>query len=131
MSQSNQLRRTTANTICYVSVSYRFRIDLVSIPYRFRIILLSFSYHSRFRKRKQYGNDTEMILGGREDEARMIGGGSVVDTWRQGRKENPPVGLPDGKLTGGSWKWKSWSETPAALSLWQSYLTTTFLPPTT
>ena len=114
-----------------VSVSYRSRIIPVLIPYRSRIVLLSSSYHSRFRKRKQYGNDTEMILGGREDEARTIGGGSVVDTWRQGRKENPPVGLPDGKPTGGSWKWKSWCETPAALSLWRSYLTTTFLPPTT
>ena len=114
-----------------VSFSYRSRINPVSFSYRSRIVLLSSSYHSRFRKRKQYGNDTEMILGGREDEARTIGGGSVVDTWRQGRKENPPVGLPDGKPTGGSWKWKSWSETPAALSLWRSYLTTTFLPPTT
>ena len=125
-----------------ISVSYHSRIDPVLIPYRFRIdpvlfsyrspiVLLSSSYHSRFRKRKQYGNDTEMILGGREDEARTMGDGSVVDTWRQGRKENPPVGLLDGKPTGGSWKWKSWSETPAALSLWRSYLTTTFLPPTT
>ena len=114
-----------------VSVSYRSRIIPVLIPYRSRIVLLSSSYHSRFWKRKQYGNDTEMILGGREDEARTMGDESVVDTWRQGRKENPPVGLPDGKLTGGLWKWKSWSETPAALSLWRSYLTTTFLPPTT
>ena len=59
-----------------------------------------------------------MILGGREDEARTIGGGSVVDTWRQGRKENPPVGLPDGKPTGGSWMWKSWCEAQTGLSHW-------------
>ena len=72
MSQSNQLRRTTANTICYVSVSYRFRIDLVSIPYRFRIILVSSSYHSRFRKRKQYGNDTETIREAREEQGRKL-----------------------------------------------------------
>ena len=122
---------TYRSRIVSVSISYQSRIDPVSFSYRSRIVLLSSSYHSRFRKRKQYGNDTEMILGGREDEARTIGGGSVVDTWRQGRKENPPVGLPDGKPTGGSWKWKSWSETPAALSLWRSYLTTTFLPSTT
>ena len=114
-----------------VSFSYQSRIDPVSFSYRSRIVLLSSSYHSRFRKRKQYGNDTEMILGGREDEARTMGDESVVDTWRQGRKENPPVGLPDGKSTGGSWKWKSWCETPAALSQWRSYLTTTFLPSTT
>ena len=41
--------------------SYRPRIDPVSIPYQSRIILLSFSYRSRFRKRKQYGNNTETI----------------------------------------------------------------------
>ena len=41
-----------------VSFSYRSRIDSVSIPYCFRIVLLSSSYRSRFRKRKQYGNDT-------------------------------------------------------------------------
>ena len=41
-----------------VSFSYRSRIDSVSIPYCSRIVLLSFSYRSRFRKRKQYGNDT-------------------------------------------------------------------------
>ena len=72
MSQSNQLRRTTANAICYVSVSYRFRIDLVSIPYRSRIILVSSSYHSRFRKRKQYGNDTETIGEAREEQGRKL-----------------------------------------------------------
>ena len=41
-----------------VSFSYRFRIDPVSIPYCSPIVLLSSSYRSRFRKRKQYGNDT-------------------------------------------------------------------------
>ena len=41
-----------------VSFSYRSRIDSVSIPYYSRIVLLSSSYRSRFRKRKQYGNDT-------------------------------------------------------------------------
>ena len=101
-----------------ISVSYRSRINPVLIPYRSRIVLLSSSYHSRFRKRKQYGNDTEMILRGREDEARTMGDGSVVDTWRQGRKENPPVGLPDGKPTGGSWMWKSWCEAQTGLSHW-------------
>ena len=39
-------------------VSYHSRIDPVLIPYQSRIVLLSFSYRSRFRKRKQYGNDT-------------------------------------------------------------------------
>ena len=38
--------------------SYRSRINPVLIPYRSRIVLLSFSYRSRFRKRKQYGNNT-------------------------------------------------------------------------
>ena len=42
-------------------VSYRSRINPVLIPYRSRIVLLSFSYRSRFRKRKQYGNNTEAI----------------------------------------------------------------------
>ena len=51
--------------------SYRPRIDPVSIPYRPRIILLSFSYRSRFRKRKQYGNNTKPIYLGREDDMRM------------------------------------------------------------
>ena len=41
--------------------SYRSRINPVLIPYRSRIVLLSFSYRSRFRKRKQYGNNTETI----------------------------------------------------------------------
>ena len=41
-----------------VSFSYQSRIDPVSIPYRSPIVLLSFSYHSRFQKRKQYGNNT-------------------------------------------------------------------------
>ena len=41
-----------------VSFSYHSRIDPVLIPYQSRIVLLSFSYRSRFRKRKQYGNDT-------------------------------------------------------------------------
>ena len=41
-----------------VSFSYRSRIDSVSIPYCSRIVLLSSSYRSRFRKRKQYVNDT-------------------------------------------------------------------------
>ena len=41
-----------------VSIPYRSRIDSVSIPYCSRIVLLSSSYRSRFRKRKQYGNDT-------------------------------------------------------------------------
>ena len=43
---------------CLVSFSYRSRIDSVSIPYSSRIVLVSSSYRSRFRKRKQYGNDT-------------------------------------------------------------------------
>ena len=44
------------------------KLNFLSIPsvgnrkrpfsYRSRIVLLSFSYRSRFRKRKQYGNDT-------------------------------------------------------------------------
>ena len=38
--------------------SYRSRINPVLNPYRSRIVLLSFSYRSRFRKRKQYGNNT-------------------------------------------------------------------------
>ena len=41
-----------------VSFSYQSRINPVSIPYRSPIVLLSFSYRSRFRKRKQYGNNT-------------------------------------------------------------------------
>ena len=41
-----------------VSFSYHSRIDPVSIPYCSPIVLLSFSYRSRFRKRKQYGNNT-------------------------------------------------------------------------
>ena len=41
--------------------SYRPRIDPVSIPYQSRIVLVSSSYRSRFRKRKQYGNNTETI----------------------------------------------------------------------
>ena len=41
--------------------SYRSRINPVLIPYRSPIVLLSFSYRSRFRKRKQYGNNTETI----------------------------------------------------------------------
>ena len=44
-----------------VSFSYHSRIDPVLIPYQSRIVLLSFSYRSRFRKRKQYGNNTETI----------------------------------------------------------------------
>ena len=60
-SQSHQVRRTAAKHIGYVSISYRFRIDLVSIPYR-----------SRFRKRKQYGNDTETIEEAREKQGRML-----------------------------------------------------------
>ena len=44
-----------------ISFSYRPRIDPVSIPYQSRIVLVSSSYRSRFRKRKQYGNNTETI----------------------------------------------------------------------
>ena len=44
--------------IVLVSIPYQSRIDPVSIPYRSPIVLLSFSYHSRFQKRKQYGNNT-------------------------------------------------------------------------
>ena len=55
-----------------VSISYQSRIDPVSIPYCSRIVLLSFSYRSRFRKRKQYGNDTETIEEAREKQGRML-----------------------------------------------------------
>ena len=71
-SQSHQVRRMTAKRIRYVSFSYRFSIDLVSFPYRSPIVLLSFSYRSRFRKRKQYGNDTETIEEAREKQGRML-----------------------------------------------------------
>ena len=43
-----------------------------SVTYRSRIVLLSFSYRSRFRKRKQYGNDTETIEEAREEEGRNL-----------------------------------------------------------
>ena len=52
--------------------SYRSRINPVLIPYRSPIVLLSFSYRSRFRKRKQYGNDTEAIEEAREKQGRML-----------------------------------------------------------
>ena len=56
-SQSHQVRRTTAKQFDYVSVSYRFRIDLVSIPYRPPIVLLSFSLPEAETIRKRYGNN--------------------------------------------------------------------------
>ena len=65
--------------------SYQSRIDSVSIPYRSRIVLLSFSYHSRFRKRKQYGNNMRSIYAGREDDTWWVHGGNVVDV-RTGRR---------------------------------------------
>ena len=80
-SQSHQVRRTAAKQIGYVSVTYRFRIDLVSIPYRPPIVLLSFSYRSRFRKRKQYGNDTEAIEEAREKQGRNKGECSQFKTF--------------------------------------------------
>ena len=55
-----------------LSISYRSRIDSVLIPYQSRIVLLSFSYRSRFRKRKQYGNDTETIRSRYTLEGRTI-----------------------------------------------------------
>ena len=58
--------------------SYRSRINPVLIPYRSPIVLLSSSYRSRFRKRKQYGNDTETIRGRYMLEGRTIGGGYMV-----------------------------------------------------
>ena len=58
--------------------SYRSRINLVSIPYQSRIDPVSFSYRSRFQKRKQYGNDTETILGRYMLEGRTIRGGYMV-----------------------------------------------------
>ena len=61
-----------------LSFSYRSRIDSVSIPYQSRIVLVSFSYRSRFQKRKQYGNDTETILGRYMLEGRTIRGGYMV-----------------------------------------------------
>ena len=54
------------------SVTYRSRINPVSFSYRPPIVLLSFSYRSRFRKRKQYGNDTETIEEAREKQGRML-----------------------------------------------------------
>ena len=54
------------------SVTYRVRIKPVSFSYRPPIVLLSFSYRSRFRKRKQYGNDTEAIEEAREKQGRML-----------------------------------------------------------
>ena len=77
-----------------ISVSYHSRIDPVLIPYCSRIVLLSSSYHSRFRKRKQYGNDTEMIPGGREDEARMIGDESVSGYVEAREKRKSTSGPP-------------------------------------
>ncbi len=47
--------------INHVLITYRSRIVPVSFSYRSPIVLLSFSYRSRFRKRKQYGNNTEAI----------------------------------------------------------------------
>ena len=57
MKKLNILLKTSVGSRL-VSFSYRSRIDSVLIPYQSRIVLLSFSYRSRFRKRKQYGNDT-------------------------------------------------------------------------
>ena len=57
-----------------VSISYQSRIDPVLIPYRSPIVLLSFSYRSRFRKRKQYGNNTRSIYAGREDDIWWVHG---------------------------------------------------------
>ena len=57
MEKLNILLKTSVGSRL-VSIPYRSRIDSVSIPYCSRIVLLSFSYRSRFRKRKQYGNDT-------------------------------------------------------------------------
>ena len=54
------------------SVTYRSRIVSVSVSYRFRIDLVSIPYRSRFRKRKQYGNDTETIEEAREKQGRML-----------------------------------------------------------
>ncbi len=54
-----------------ISFSYRPRINPVSFSYHPPIVLLSFSYRSRFRKRKQYGNNTKPIYFGREDDMRM------------------------------------------------------------
>ena len=65
------------------SVSYQTRIVSVSIPYRSPIVLLSFSYHSRFQKRKQYGNNTETTQGRYMLEGRTIRDGYMVGTWRK------------------------------------------------
>ena len=57
--------------IVLVSISYQSRIDPVLIPYRSPIVLLSFSLPEAETIRKQYGNNTEPIYFGREDDMRM------------------------------------------------------------
>ena len=57
MKKLNILLKTSVGSRL-VSFSYRSRINPVSFSYRSPIVLLSSSYRSRFRKRKQYGNDT-------------------------------------------------------------------------
>ena len=77
-SPTKSAERRPNNSITYrsrivsVSISYQSRIVLVSFSYRPRIVLVSFSYRSRFRKRKQYGNDTETIEEAREKQGRML-----------------------------------------------------------
>ena len=63
-----------------VLIPYRSRIDPVSFPYRSPIVLLSFSYRSRFRKRKQYGNDITWKGGGYVEGTWRIGGGRALTT---------------------------------------------------
>ena len=60
---------------------YKFSIESKSFPLDISgepIVLLSSSYRSRFQKRKQYGNDTETILGRYMLEGRTIRGGYMV-----------------------------------------------------
>lgn len=43
------------------SVSYQSRTNPVLFPYRPSFFLLSLFYHSRFQKRRQYGNHAGLI----------------------------------------------------------------------
>ena len=63
--------KTNRSRISLVSFPYRSRINPVSFSYRPPIVLLSFSLPEAETIRKQYGNNTEPIYLGREDDMRM------------------------------------------------------------
>ena len=84
-----------------VSVSYQSRIVPVSSFVLPSFLLLSLFYHSRFQKRKQYGNNTETIRKPCGIDTETIGGTKKEQgrrkeerRVRRRRRDSPCIGIP-------------------------------------